>query len=190
MLPKSRMVVSFNYKETALVYILSFCIFVLAVYSLSLYLKEQGIYQSDFENLYKKDRTSLVNTDAERTDRGFKSKGEYHCKKVCERIFGKKFDKIRPDFLKNNVTGHNLELDLFNEELGLAVEFNGRQHYAFIPFFHKNYEAFLNQKYRDELKRRMCETSGIRLIEVPYTIRLEDIDTYIRLQARVLGYDI
>ena len=118
------------------------------------------------------------------------SKGELQSKEMAKLIFGKDFIKVRPDFLNNAVTGHNLELDIYNEELKLAIEYNGRQHYDFVPFFHKNREAFLNQKYRDEIKRMKCKDNGIKLIEIPYTVKLEDIETYIRIEAKKKGFDI
>lgn len=109
------------------------------------------------------------------------SKGEEECRRVLQYLFNKPFNKDRPDFLRNPVTGgdFNLELDCFDPELKIAVEYNGIQHYKFIPFFHKNKEAFLNQKYRDDMKRRICRENNILLIEVPYEIKLEDIKKYI-----------
>ena len=100
----------------------------------------------------------------------FCSSGERACRKFLEETFKRPFSKARPNFLKNNVTGANLELDCFTAELGLAVEYNGQQHYRFTPFFHKNKEAFHNQLYRDETKRRLCRENGIFLVEVPYTV--------------------
>ena len=97
-----------------------------------------------------------------------------------EKLFNKKFYKIRPDFLRNNITGgNNLEIDCYNDSLKLGVEYNGRQHYDFVPFFHKNKETFYNQKYRDDMKRRLCKENNITLIEVPYTIKIKDIEKYI-----------
>jgi hypothetical protein len=109
------------------------------------------------------------------------SRGETECRRVLESIFNRKFDKARPDFLRNPVTGgdFNLELDCFNPSLKIAVEYNGVQHYQYIPFFHKNKEAFLNQKYRDDMKRRICRENGILLIEVPYTVKIQDIKSFI-----------
>jgi hypothetical protein len=106
------------------------------------------------------------------------SKGERQCRHVLETMFKKPFAKHRPDFLRN-ITGNNLELDCYNEDLKLAVEYNGIQHEKYTPYFHKNKEAFLNQRYRDELKRRMCKDKGIHLIEVPSTIKLDQIEHYI-----------
>ena len=115
------------------------------------------------------------------------SKGELICKEVAEQLFGKPFIKIRPKSMKNNVTGHNLELDIYNDDLKVAIEYNGQQHYKYTPYFHKNEEAFRNQQYRDELKRMMCKNNGIMLIEVPYTVKHNLIPQYIRRRATELG---
>ena len=59
-----------------------------------------------------------------------------------------------------------------------------KQHYEYVPYFHKNKEAFYNQKYRDELKKRMCKDNGIVLIEVPYTVKEQDIEDFLTKQIR------
>jgi hypothetical protein len=120
------------------------------------------------------------------------SKGEIECKRVLESIFSRPFPKDRPDFLKNPVTGgnFNLELDCFNKEMRLAVEYSGAQHYKYIPYFHRTKDAFTNQKYRDEMKRSKCKENGITLIEVPYTVKIEDIESFLRRELRNKGYHI
>lgn len=117
------------------------------------------------------------------------SMGEIECRRVLQLLLNRSFDKARPDFLRNPVTGgdFNLELDCYDPELGIAVEYNGVQHYKFIPFFHKNKEAFLNQKYRDDMKRRICKENGILLIEVPYTVKTEDIKAFIQKSLMING---
>lgn len=120
---------------------------------------------------------------------GKESKGETECRHILEQTFKKKFDKIRPNFLKNPVTKNfNLELDCYNDDLKLALEYNGAQHYKYTPYFHKNKESFLNQQYRDELKRRMCEDNGITLIEVPYTVKNDQLEPYIMKKLSKYGY--
>jgi len=118
------------------------------------------------------------------------SKGEIECRRVLEELFKKPFSKARPDFLRNPVTGnsHNLELDCYNKEMNLAVEYSGAQHYKYIPYFHKNKEAFLNQKYRDLLKKRTCQDYGVNLIEVPYTVKINEIKNYLIKNLKSMGY--
>jgi hypothetical protein len=118
------------------------------------------------------------------------SKGEKECRYVLESVFNRTFNKYRPNFLNNPVTGgeHNLELDCYNPELKLAVEYNGIQHEKFIPYFHKNKEAFLNQKYRDLLKKKLCEENGIVLITVPHTVKNENIRNYLLKKLQGYGY--
>lgn len=123
------------------------------------------------------------------------SKGEVECRRVLERIFNKPFSKYRPAFLRNPVTSgnnsnFNLEIDCYNDELKLGCEYDGIQHYKYTPYFHKNNEAFLNQKYRDELKKRMCKDVDVMLITVPYTVKIPDIEQYILNQLRINGFNI
>ena len=40
------------------------------------------------------------------------------------------------------------------------------------------------------MKRRICRDNRILLIEVPYNIKINDIDYYIRKQLRLNGYQI
>lgn len=118
------------------------------------------------------------------------SKGEVECRRVLQYLFKKRFDKCRPDFLRNPVTGgnFNLELDCYDEELKLGVEYNGAQHYKYIPYFHRNKDVFTNQKYRDDLKRRLCRDVRVNLVEVPYTVKLGDIKGYLEKELRRIGY--
>jgi hypothetical protein len=120
------------------------------------------------------------------------SKGEIECRRVLENLLNKPFNKARPDFLRNEVTGNNfnLELDCFNPELKLAIEYNGVQHYKFTPYFHKNNEHFLNQKYRDYMKRTLCRDGGITLIEVPYTVQNHKIYDFLRLELIKNGFKV
>jgi hypothetical protein len=129
-----------------------------------------------------KKHKNIDNVLTSHADESKDSKGEVECRRVLKKIFNKPFHKARPSFLNNPVTGgsFNLELDCYDKELKIAVEYQGKQHYEYTPFFHKNKEHFLNQKYRDDMKRRICKEHNIKLIEVPYTVKIKDIETYIR----------
>ena len=108
------------------------------------------------------------------------SKGERICRDTLEGIFKKSFPNCRPDFLFNSVTGENLEYDMYNRDLKLAVEYNGQQHYKYNSFMHGNSkDKFYGQQYRDKMKKDISKKLGITLIEVPYTVKNEDIPTFL-----------
>ena len=107
------------------------------------------------------------------------SRGEKICRNVLEKFFNKPFQTCRPDFLMNPESGKNLELDCYNEELGLALEYNGIQHYVFPNKFHKTQDDFEQQVRRDEFKKNACQTAGIYLIIVPYSIPHNKLPKYI-----------
>lgn len=109
-----------------------------------------------------------------------RSRGEEVCQRVAEAFFGVPFRKCRPDFLRNPVTQERLELDLYNDELRLAIEFHGQQHYFFSKFYHTNSkDKFQNQQYRDFLKRDLCRQHRIHLIVVPFSMHEDDIPPFL-----------
>ena len=146
--------------------------------------KEKGTWSKSY--YYENNLTN--NIDKKRIPK--ESKGEIECRRVLNKIFNKPFNKERPNFLNNPVTGgnFNLELDCYNKELGVAVEYNGVQHYKFNKFFHRNNDHFMTQKYRDDMKRRLCKENGVLLIEVPYTIKNENIENYLKKELKKYGF--
>lgn len=112
-------------------------------------------------------------------------KFETKCREIFERLIGKKFPSIRPKWLKNSVSGKPLELDGYNEELQLAFEYCGVQHYKYTPFYHKRgYGDFLKQVERDKLKAQICKERNIRLIVIPHTVEYSDLEQYIKLELK------
>lgn len=109
----------------------------------------------------------------------FTSRGERTCNDVMEKIYGVKFETVRPAWLKNPETNRALELDCYNEQLKIAIEYNGIQHYVWPNFTGQNEQQFLNQVRRDELKKRLCDRQGVYLITVPYDIGFNEIENYI-----------
>ena len=153
-------------------------------------LGKKGSYSKYYFNPFESNNFNNNNNNNNNNNPKKDSTGETICRKHLESRFGMSFQKARPDFLRNPVTGgdFNLELDCFNPELRLALEYNGAQHYKYIPYFHKNKEAFLNQKYRDEMKRTKCKENGIRLIEVPYTVKPSELESYVDKELVKFGF--
>lgn len=59
-------------------------------------------------------------------------------------------------------------LDFYLPKLKLAVEVHGKQHYDYIPFFHKSLPGFVKHKERDMQKLEWCKLNNINLLELPY----------------------
>ncbi|GAH28085.1 unnamed protein product, partial [marine sediment metagenome] len=105
-----------------------------------------------------------------------------------ECIFNKDFKKARPEWLKN-CEGHHLELDGYNDELKLAFERHGKQHYEWPNYFHKTVKKYITQLSNDQEKGELCETNGVTLIEVPYWIEYDEMQKYIIKQCKDKGID-
>lgn len=114
-------------------------------------------------------------------------KMEEKCRQIIQKIYGKPFSSIRPDFLKSPLTNKNLELDCYNPELRIALEYNGQQHYTFVQRFHKSKRDFYAQVHRDDWKRKKCQEMGIRLVEIPYWVPEGDLERYIVEELKKKG---
>jgi hypothetical protein len=81
---------------------------------------------------------------------------------------GEPFPTLRPKFLKG------LEYDGYNSELKLAFEYQGIQHYRFVPFFQKEITTFEQLLQNDAEKKKLSSEHGITLIEIPYQYTYKD----------------
>ena len=89
---------------------------------------------------------------------------------------------MTPQWLSTGNRG-SLRLDGHWEELKLAAEYHGLQHYEMVDYFHKgDKQRFQDQIERDEKKREACKAANIDLIEIPYWIDLtkESIVQYLK----------
>ncbi len=130
--------------------------------------------QGLFTNLRYRSRPNKPRKSSKR------SKGETICCQTLEQIYGAPFDTVRPNWLKNPETGMNLELDCYNDDLRLAVEYNGIQHYVWPNFTRQSYDDFVKQVRRDRFKVDTCDINGVYLITVPYNVPHELIPRYIQ----------
>lgn len=66
-------------------------------------------------------------------------------------------------------------IDFYLPKHNIFIEYNGRQHYEYTPYFHKSEVDFELQKFRDVTVRNYCKNKGITLIEIPYTMTNEEV---------------
>jgi very-short-patch-repair endonuclease len=115
-----------------------------------------------FFNLYKNEYVSSDETSRDRQG----SKAEQALKQTVEEELGITLVKVRPYWLINPYTRQKLELDMFCEEMNLAIEYNGPQHYEFSADHHWSKSHLHRQQMRDLVKQVLCEDMGIRLVKV------------------------
>ena len=71
-----------------------------------------------------------------------------------------------------------LPFDFYIPELNTCIEYDGIQHFQSVLNFGGD-EMFEQVKIKDEIKNQYCEENGIKLIRIPYTMKMEDIEPYI-----------
>lgn len=117
------------------------------------------------------------------------NKNEDECREIFEKITGKEFKSCKPKWLVNPETNGRMQLDGYNEELKLAFEYQGEQHYKVCcGFFGHHYTEKEISKIQnhDRLKIEICKTNNIKLIIIPYweNNKFE----YIKKQLEVNGF--
>lgn len=124
-------------------------------------------------------------------------------KRACEaaaKVFGVSFEaSYKPEWMRNPSTDRILELDCYNDEIKVAIEYNGIHHYQYPNWTTKKYNIskaeFAKQVQRDLLKPELCDQQGVWLITIPYTVKEADFEEYIEYYSpyRVAereGYDM
>jgi hypothetical protein len=101
-------------------------------------------------------------------------KGELIVRTIFERMTGRSFPKIRPKWLKT-ASGHLMELDGFCEDLKIAFEHQGDQHFNNLRRYPGNLSKILA---RDKLKEELCRINGIALLivrQVPDRVSVDEL---------------
>lgn len=92
--------------------------------------------------------------------------GERICREYFEQIFGKPFPRCYPKWLQSKL-GFQMELDGYNEELCIAFEHHGEQHYSIDNPFIDTMDLLEKRKVDDNWKRHLCLKRNVLLIEIP-----------------------
>ena len=80
----------------------------------------------------------------------------------------KKFAEDNNILVKRGRLDGGVEFDRYYPKLKLAFEYNGKQHYEFVPFITKTKEIFIKTQENDGKRKRMCELAGVKLIIIKY----------------------
>ncbi len=94
-------------------------------------------------------------------------KAQTDFKKFIESFFDKPFPTLWPKWLINR-KNKRLQLDGYNEEINVAFEYQGYQHYMPGWFDKKDTDSFRHRIENDTDKLRVCKSRGVCLIVVPY----------------------
>lgn len=113
---------------------------------------------------------------------------EEQCRKWFENHFHQPFPQMWPRWLlSSSARKHPMQLDGYNVELELAFEYQGKQHYDPVSYFHGTSKRYADQIRRDQEKAALCGKHGVTLIIIPYTER-KRIGEF--LQERVLKLNL
>lgn len=110
-------------------------------------------------------------------------RGHISCK--CEERWMSNGERIILDVLnknnKNYIFQHSINylnnryyLDFYLLDDNLVIEYNGKQHYEYIPFFHRGGKADLDkQKSRDSIIKNYCLKNNLKLEIIKYDENVE-----------------
>ena len=127
-----------------------------------------------------------------------KNKCERNVANILEALLGlphMSFRKQRPEWLKveapegSRKKSKRLELDGYCEEVGVAFEYQGEQHYDKNHCYHKKPGDFEILQANDAAKVRLCADNGVRLVVVPCSVRSTQLVKFIKDALSKLGMD-
>jgi hypothetical protein len=110
------------------------------------------------------------------------SKSEEICRTTFEQIFEKPFKKVRPKWLRNS-RNRQMELDGYNDELKIAFEYQGIQHFS-KAIFGTNLKLRIED---DERKVELCREYGVFLVLIDYKMEYSQFPMEIKKQIKEFG---
>lgn len=77
--------------------------------------------------------------------------------------------------------GERLLVDVYVPSYNLGIEYHGRQHFEWVPFFHKSEADFELAVERDHRKAELCKQQGMTLVVFRYDDVLTEADVFTRI---------
>ena len=103
---------------------------------------------------------------------------ECYFRDCLENLFRAKFEKNRPEWLISRF-GTKLELDGYNEALGVAFEYQGIQHFELAEWHSDTPEKLKRRQQNDIDKAAITRGRGIILLTPSYKLKQKDFVGYI-----------
>lgn len=145
-------------------------------------LNEIGLTRKIIDLFYKELKVNFLKLEnLIRVDHGYDEVGSLYKEKYiflklkseCPGL--KIISQYSPDWLGRQ------RIDIYIEDVRLAIEYNGKQHYEPIVFFGGEKGLEINQK-RDKIKRKRCIENNVQLIEIRYNEDINDSINFIKNQ--------
>jgi len=105
------------------------------------------------------------------------SKSEQKFRETIEELLNVEFPRKRPQWLLNE-NDNRLELDGYSEDLGIAFEYQGYQH--FEKMYYDRKETFEKRQKHDKIKKEACKKKGIILLCPTYELDESEYEDFIR----------
>lgn len=113
-----------------------------------------------------------------------RSKGEtivYNYLKRNKLKFKEQYYVMLPEVARNSKHVF-IDFMVYVDDNVYAIEYNGRQHYEYTPFFHKNgMDDYKKQVRRDKLVKNWCLQNQIIFLEIPYYLAKYQIEDFLRI---------
>lgn len=113
-----------------------------------------------------------------------RSKGEklvYNWLKENKYKFKEQYFVVLPEIARNTRCVF-IDFIVYVGDNVYAIEYNGRQHYEYTPYFHKNgQEDFEKQVRRDMVVEKWCKEKGYIFLEIPYYLSKDQVKEFLKI---------
>jgi len=116
---------------------------------------------------------------------GRSSKSEEITRHVLQEIFDRPFPKKRPRWLRNS-RDRQMELDGYAEDLAVAFEYQGEQHFKESSWYGGNLQQRIGD---DKRKAKLCLQHGVCLLIATYEDDYSDFAKIFEAQLNERGFD-
>ena len=104
-----------------------------------------------------------------------KSRGEHYIERALHRLGF----QAKRDYQYAVVLPNKLHLDFYLPHSKIAIEYDGLQHFQYVPYFHDySVKNFYHRQRLDRLKDKYCADNNIRLIRIKY-----DADSFSKVMS-------